>query len=128
MEAAEGRPAEAERHLRAALKRESEREPRSVEARCRLAALLAEQPARLAEAADLARGAVALQRTDLTLDTLGLVLLRQGNAAEARDVLQEALDRNGAAPCGSGSSLTSRRRTPTGWCAMPAVRRVEPPA
>ncbi len=85
-----GRVELAEQHLERAIARGSGR--LVTNAYCRLAVLLAERPGRLADAQRAAESAVASARSDVTLDTLGWVLLRQGRLAEARTVLREALD------------------------------------
>jgi Tfp pilus assembly protein PilF len=88
---ARGDLAAAEVQLRSLL----ERGPPDAPLLCRLALLVAEDPARGEEAAALATRAVAAAETARSLETLGLVLLRQGRAREAAAVLLRAHARCG---------------------------------
>ena len=66
--------------------------PALANAYSRLALLLVDRPERLADARRAAESAVGVERSAITLDTLGWVLLRQGESAAAQAVLLEALD------------------------------------
>ena len=87
-----GHPEAAVRHLREAVRLEPER-PGALN---NLAAHLAREPAGLAEAEGLARRAVTASENDpvrrpYAMDTLGVILGKQGHPGEARRLFEEAL-------------------------------------